>query len=168
MATRVFPDPTLIPLNKEPESRSFSAGNTSHPVPPCGSFSVRPLPSVSSISTVPEKADNKISSTELKNIKKKCHAILFFKVLHKFHLMRMNICQRKRLGAAFLCIKADRNSLYCTYIVNSTSLVKVCQSNVTVLFVHAYRSDGSGNLLYQSKSLPPCTARLFGLQGPPG
>ena len=65
--------------------------------------------------------------------------------------MRMNICQRKRLGAAFLCIKADRNSLYCTYIVNSTSLVKVCQSNVTVLFVHAYRSDGSGNLLYQSK-----------------
>ena len=67
----------------------------------------------------------------------------------------MNICQRKRLGAAFLCIKADRNSLYCTYIVNSTSLVKVCQSNVTVLFVHAYRSDGSGNLLYQSKSLLP-------------
>ena len=47
MATRVFPDPILIPLNKEPEIRSFSAGNTFHPVPPYGSFSVLPLPSVS-------------------------------------------------------------------------------------------------------------------------
>ena len=64
MATRVFPDPILIPLNKEPEIRSFSAGNTFHPVPPYGSFSVLPLPSVSSIPKVPEKADNKIDSAD--------------------------------------------------------------------------------------------------------
>ena len=86
---------------------------------------------------------------------KKSNALLLFKPIHKGYLMPVNVLQGKGILGTFLCIKADRNSLYCTYIVNSTSLVKVCQSNVTVLFVHAYRSDGSGNLLYQSKSLLP-------------
>ena len=69
--------------------------------------------------------------------------------------MGVDICQRKRLGAAFFCVKADRNSLYCTYVVNGTSLVKVGQGNVTAVLVHAYRSDGGRDLLHKGKSLFP-------------
>ena len=69
--------------------------------------------------------------------------------------MGVDICQRKRLGAAFFCVKADRNSLYCTYVVNGTSLVKVGQGNVAAVLVHAYRSDGGRDLLHKGKSLFP-------------
>ena len=67
--------------------------------------------------------------------KKKCHAVLLFKILHKFHLMRVNIGKRKRLDAAFLCIKADRDTLHHTDVIDSTFLFKIRKRDVSVLLV---------------------------------
>ena len=90
-----------------------------------------------------------------KKDKKKSHPSLLLKALHELYLMRMDICQRKGVRTAFLGIKADRDSLYCSDIIYGTALFKICQGDVPVFLVHADRGNGSGDFLDQCQSLFP-------------
>ena len=87
--------------------------------------------------------------------KKKCHTALLLKGFHKFHLMGMNIGQRKGIRAAFFCIEAYRDPLYCSDIIHRTLLFKICQCDVTVIFIHTDRCDRCGNFLDQCQSFFP-------------
>lgn len=52
------------------------------------------------------------------------NAALLFELLHEFHLMGMDILQGKGIHRTFLGIKAYRDPLYCTDIINSTLLLE--------------------------------------------
>ena len=65
----------------------------------------------------------------------------------------MNILQRKCVCITFLRIKAYRNPLYRSNVVNSTSLIKICQSDMTMLLINPNRSDWRRNFLNQRQSL---------------
>ena len=80
--------------------------------------------------TIPEKTENLVG--QIKELipvsiinEKKGNPPLFFEVLHKFHLMLMDILKCKTIHGAFLGIEADRNSLHRTDIVYCTFLVKI-------------------------------------------
>lgn len=67
----------------------------------------------------------------------------------------MNVCKGKGLYTAFFCIEADRNSLYCSDIIYCTFLFKICQRNMTAIFIHFHRGDRRRNFLDQGQSLFP-------------
>src|SRR5699024_3273572 len=96
------------------------------------------------VSSVPEPADltvshivQFISGTVVDE--KESDAALFLKLLHKVHLMFVNILERKCIDFAFLGIEADRNALDSPDIIDSTDLVKISQSNMPVLLIDLYR-----------------------------
>ena len=78
---------------------------------------------------------------------KECYAALFFKCLHEFYLVGMNVCEGEGVCGAFFGVEADGDSLYCSDVVYSASLFEVGQGDVTVFFVHADRGDGGWNFL---------------------
>ena len=55
------------------------------------------------------------------------YSILPFEFTHELYLMYMNVLYRKCISSTFFCIKAYRNSLNDTNIVNRTFLVEICQ-----------------------------------------
>ena len=78
---------------------------------------------------------------------------LFFKILHKPHLMRMDIGKRKGVCMTFFGIKTDRNPLYGTDIVYRTLLVKIGKGNVSGCLVDIDRCDRCRYFLDQGKSV---------------
>ena len=70
---------------------------------------------------------------------KECYAALFFKCLHEFYLVGMDVCEGEGVCGAFFGVKAYGDSLYCSNVVYGASLFEVGQGDMTVFFVH---SDG--------------------------
>ena len=56
---------------------------------------------------------------------------------------------------AFLGIKADRNALNHSDIIDGAALVKISQRNVTCCFINLNRFDGCGDLLDQCQMFFP-------------
>ena len=65
----------------------------------------------------------------------------------------MDILYRKIGCPAFLGIKADRNTLYCTDIIHRTTMFKIGQSNPSCFLIHSHRRDWRRNLLDQCQML---------------
>ncbi len=81
-----------------------------------------------------------------------------FKILHKFHLMFMNILKRKCLCHTFLRIKTHRNPLHCTNIIDRTALIKISERDLSVFFIHPHRCDrGSESSASVPDSFPDTT-----------
>ena len=64
----------------------------------------------------------------------KSNATLFFKLPHKFYLVRMNILQGKSIHGTFLGIKAYRDSLHGTDVVYGTLLFEKSQCDLPAYF----------------------------------
>ena len=84
---------------------------------------------------------------------KKRNTALLFKFTHEFHLVLMNVVKREGVGSTLLSIKAYRNSLDNTYIVDGTFFVEISQCDMIVFLVHIDRGYGRRNLLYKRKLL---------------
>ena len=69
--------------------------------------------------------------------------------------MRVDILEWERTHRAFLRVKADRNPLNRTDIVDRTFHVEVRQRDMTALFVDLDRRDRGRDLLDQSQLLFP-------------
>ena len=82
----------------------------------------------------------------------KSNATLFFKLPHKFYLVRMNILQGKSIHGTFLGIKAYRDSLHGTDVVYGTLLFEKSQCDLPAVFIHFDGGNRSRNLLYQRQS----------------
>ena len=104
---------------------------------------------------------------------KKCNTTLLLKIPHKFHLMRMNVLQWKRIDLTFLGIKTYRNSLHDTDIIHGTFLFKISQRDMTALFVHFDRGNRRWDFLDQGQMIftvpfigkvPSCTKIQLTLQ----
>ena len=65
----------------------------------------------------------------------------------------MDILHRKIGCPAFLGIKADRNTLYCTDIIHRTTMFKIGQGNPSCFLIHSHRRDWRRNLLDQCQML---------------
>ena len=69
----------------------------------------------------------------------------------------MNVLQRKRIRLTFLCIKADRDALYRTDIINGTFLIKISQRDMAVLLINFDRCDRGWDFLDQCQMIFPVT-----------
>ena len=65
----------------------------------------------------------------------KSNATLFFKLPHKFYLVRMNILQGKSIHGTFLGIKAYRDSLHGTDVVYGTLLFEKSQCDLPAVLM---------------------------------
>ena len=83
----------------------------------------------------------------------KSNSALGFKFLHECDLVRVDILEWERTHRAFLRVKADRNPLNRTDIVDRTFHVEVRQRDMTASFVDLDRRDRVGDLLDQSQLL---------------
>ena len=83
---------------------------------------------------------------------KECYAALFFKCLHEFYLVGMNVCEGEGVCGAFFGIEADGDSLDCSDVVYGASLFEVGQCDMAVFFVHANGSYRSWDFLDECQS----------------
>ena len=82
---------------------------------------------------------------------KECYAALFFKCLHEFYLVGMDVCEGEGVCGAFFGVKAYGDSLYCSNVVYGASLFEVGQGDMTVFFVHSDGGDGCWDFLDECK-----------------
>ena len=82
----------------------------------------------------------------------KSHPALLLKLLHKLHLVLMDILQAEGIPVALLGVKAYGNPLHRPDIVHRTFLVKIGQGDMPVFLIYFYRRYGRGHLLYQGQS----------------
>ena len=83
----------------------------------------------------------------------KCNSPLLLKSLHEIKLVRMYVLKRKGVHCTFFCIKAYRDTLNNTDVVDGTLLVKVSQSDMPCGRLDINGCNGSRDLLNQSKAL---------------
>ena len=69
--------------------------------------------------------------------------------------MKVDVLQRKGIRVTFFRIKAHRNPLHHTDIIDGALLVKIRQSNMAVLFIYFNRCDRCRDLLDQAQFLIP-------------
>ena len=100
-----------------------------------------------------EESDTDEVTVKVEKDQKKCNTALLLKIPHKFHLMRMNVLQRKRIDLTFLGIKTYRNSLHDTDIIHGTFLFKISQRDMTALFVHFDRGNRRWDFLDQGQMI---------------
>ena len=67
--------------------------------------------------------------------------------------MPVNVLQRKRIGMALFCIKADRNSLHGTDIIHGAFLLKISKRNMVRLFVNGYGRNRCRYFLNKRKAV---------------
>ncbi len=78
---------------------------------------------------------------------KKGNSALLLEFFHEIYLMFMNILKGEGIGSTFLCVKADRQPLYCADIIHGTLLPKISQCNLTMFLVHLNGGNGGRYLL---------------------
>ena len=85
----------------------------------------------------------------------KGNAALLLEFLHKPDLVFVDVLKRKCLYCTFLCVKADRDTLYGTDIVHCTFLIKVGQSDMAGRLFDGDGSDGGRDFLNQGQLFLP-------------
>ncbi len=79
--------------------------------------------------------------------------LLLFKILHKFHLMFMNILEAEMSPPHILSHQNTPEFPVRSDIVDRTALIKISQRDLSVFFIHPHRCDRGRNLLHQCQIL---------------
>ena len=83
----------------------------------------------------------------------KGNSLLPLKILHKFHLMLMNVLKRKGVAVTLLGSEADRDALNCPDVIHRTFLIEICQRNMAALLINFDRRNRRRTLLNQREPL---------------